>query len=241
MNLVIDIGNSRAKIAQIDRDEIVQYWSVEQLDTSFFDKISFDHIDKAILCSVKQKTEDIRDMISPRVSFYMELTDKTPVPVEILYHSKDTLGKDRIAAVVGANNIFPDANVLVIDIGTAITYELINQKNQYTGGNISPGIRLRFRALNQYTDKLPLVEAEETQGFSFGKTTKEAILNGVMNGISHEINGYIENLKHDYPNLKVILTGGDVDFFVNNLKNSIFVDSKLVLKGLNRILEYNAN
>ena len=148
------------------------------------------------------------------------------------------LGKDRLAAAVGANYLQPGKDLLVIDAGTAITYELIDASGSYLGGNISPGMTTRFRALNLFTEKLPLVVEQEYIPL-VGTDTETAIQAGVVNGIVCEMDGYIEMLRLKYPNLLVFLTGGHSFYFERRLKNSIFADINLVLTGLNRILEYN--
>ncbi|MBT6766833.1 MAG: type III pantothenate kinase, partial [Prolixibacteraceae bacterium] len=154
------------------------------------------------------------------------------------YDSKETLGKDRIAAAVGAFDLYPDSNVLIIDAGTAITYDIINEKNQYLGGNISPGLEMRFKALHHFTGKLPLVKQNKFDKL-YGNTTENAILAGVQNGLVFEVDKAIDTFKEFYNNLKVIITGGNAEFFDKKLKNSFFVHFNLIAMGLNRILEYN--
>ena len=145
---------------------------------------------------------------------------------------------DRLAAVVGANYLSPGRNLLVVDAGTALTYEFIDAEGNYWGGNISPGIYTRFKTLNACCDKLPLIERKgETPEFGFD--TETAIRAGVIRGIEFEIIGYITLLQKKYPDLLVFLTGGDKFSFDTNLKSIIFADRFLVLKGLNRILSYN--
>ncbi|HKL32104.1 MAG TPA: type III pantothenate kinase, partial [Tangfeifania sp.] len=161
-----------------------------------------------------------------------------PLPIENLYQTKDTLGKDRIAAVVGAFDLYPNTNVLVIDAGTAITFDIINEQGQYLGGNISPGLEMRFKALNKFTGRLPLVRKNDFDNL-YGRTTEEAILAGVQHGIVFETDKAIETFKEFYNNLKVIITGGDAIFFDKKLKNSFFVHFNLTALGLNRILEHN--
>ena len=143
-----------------------------------------------------------------------------------------------MAAAVGANYLEPGKDLLVIDAGTAITYELIEASGAYLGGNISPGMTTRFKSLNFYTKNLPLVTEQEEVPL-LGTNTESAIQAGVVNGIVYEMDGYIEKLRIKYPNLLVFLTGGHSFYFESRLKNSIFADINLVLTGLNRILEYN--
>jgi type III pantothenate kinase len=145
---------------------------------------------------------------------------------------------DRLAAAVGARELFPDRDLLVIDAGTAITLDLIEANGTFSGGNISPGLRSRFRALHEFTQKLPLIE-ESDQWPLIGQSTEEAIRAGVINGIIFELDGMIDQLKKKYPNIQPVLTGGDAGFFERRLKNPIFVKFEITLIGLNRILEYN--
>ncbi len=157
---------------------------------------------------------------------------------ENCYKTPETLGKDRIAAAVGGFDLYPDTNLLIIDAGTAITYDIVNDKHQFLGGNISPGIEMRFKALHQFTGKLPLVK-QQNFGKLYGTSTEEAIRAGVQNGVVFEIDKAIDTFKEFYKNLKVIITGGDAEFFDKKLKNSFFVNFNLTALGLNRILEYN--
>ena len=143
-----------------------------------------------------------------------------------------------MAAVVAANEQFPGRDILVIDAGTCITYEFIDSQGQYHGGNISPGLQMRFKALHQFTGRLPLVAPQGCTP-ALGKDTETAMRAGVWKGIEYEISGYITAMKHKYPEVLVFLTGGDDFSFDTNVKSVIFADRFLVLKGLNRILNYN--
>lgn len=239
MNLTIDIGNTRNKIAIFDQNEIVETAIIEDLNDASIEKVKEKYnIDAVILSSVKKPNKKLINYLQSNIELFIDLDEFTAIPIENLYNSKSTLGKDRLAAVVGANNIFPDTNVLVIDLGTAITFDLVNNKNQYLGGTISPGLNLRFKALNQFTDQLPLLEKREKFDF-IGNDTHSAIISGVQSGIKFEIEGYIHQLQNDYDKLKTILTGGDAIFFDKMLKNTIFVNLNLNFVGLNTILEFN--
>jgi type III pantothenate kinase len=195
-------------------------------------------IQNAIISSVAENPEEISGYLSEHCSRYMVLNHITKIPVENLYRTKETLGKDRLAAVIGANYLHPAQNLLVIDAGSAITYDFINSSGQYLGGNIAPGIQMRYKALNSFTQKLPLVEPSLLVP-QMGQDTIEAIRAGVQKGILYEVDGTINEFKVLYPDLKVLLTGGDIKYFDNKVKNLIFVVSNLVLIGLNRILNYN--
>jgi len=198
----------------------------------------FPQLRYAILSSVRKKDPPLLEFLHGKFERFIELTSETPIPLTNLYLTPATLGYDRLASAVGANNIYPGSNVLVIDIGSAITIDFVNDNNEYTGGNISPGMEMRFKALNEYTANLPLEKPQENIE-TLGTNTASAIVNGVQNGIIFELDGYINQLTEIYSNLKVIITGGDADFFVKKLKSTIFADSNLILKGLNKILEYN--
>ena len=175
----------------------------------------------------------------------------TPLPLEVNYRTPGTLGSDRIAAAVGAwgeapgrNRLAaavgaaseaPGQNLLVIDAGSAITIDFVGKDGKYNGGNIAPGIKMRLRALHEYTSRLPMVDKEGDTP-TIGYDTETAIRSGVLNGICHEIEGYINEFKQKYCDVLVFLTGGDEKPLKNRIKNCIFADKYLVAKGLNRIL-----
>lgn len=239
MNLVIDIGNTKAKAAIFDGDTLVDVFrsSNQSLDclaeiTSRFP------IRQGILASVINLSEEIIKQLTDLSFPIIKFDTETPLPIKNLYSTPKTLGSDRLAAVIGANHLQPQKDILVIDAGTAVTYDFINAKGEYLGGNISPGKNLRFKALHQFTGKLPLVNEEGTRT-SLGINTETAIREGVIQGMEFEMKGYIETFKKNNPELLVFLTGGDGFLFETSLKNHIFADSFLVLKGLNRILNYN--
>lgn len=240
MNLVIDQGNTRTKAGIFKGNKLIADLQFEQLEkkdiTEFLDK--HHGIRFSILSSVIDTNNLLKELLIERAEYFLELGPHTPLPVTNCYKSPETLGKDRIAAVAGANNIYPGENVLVIDVGTAITFDLINNKGEYLGGNISPGVNIRFKALNDYTTKLPLLSVRDNYDL-IAIDTESAIISGVMNGVLFEIQSYIEELKKKYNSLKIILTGGDSFLFDKKLKSTIFVNSNLVLSGLNYILNYN--
>ncbi len=196
-------------------------------------------LNRAILSSVKPYDEDLKHVLTEEFDQFLELDHRTQLPIENLYQTPETLGKDRLAAAIGANELFPDQNLLVIDAGTAITYDLVSEKNQYIGGNISPGLEMRFKALHQFTGKLPLV-AYRDDFEMIGRNTTDAIRAGVQNGLLYEMAQNIDFFNRNYQNLHIIMTGGDSNFFDKKLNYSIFVHFNLTLIGLNRILEHNA-
>ncbi|MFA8435583.1 MAG: type III pantothenate kinase [Marinifilaceae bacterium] len=241
VNLIIDIGNTLFKIGILHKNEIIEqytwdHFSIQQLESI---RSKFSNLNKVIISSVRDYPEEIVKYLEKEFQTCICLDSTTPIPLENLYESKETLGYDRIAACVGANFIYPNCNLLVIDAGTAITFDFVTETNQYLGGTISPGLAMRFKALHEFTGKLPLLEKDENYHI-IGKNTKDAIVSGVQNGILFEVDEYINQLKLKYPNFKVILTGGDSIFFDKKLKNTIFVHPKILLTGLNRILNYNA-
>ena len=196
-------------------------------------------LNQAILSSVKPVDDELLQFLSGNFDFFIELDHRTEIPIKNLYETPETLGKDRLAAAVGANELFPNQNILIIDAGTAITYDLVSEKNEFIGGNISPGLQMRFKALNQFTGKLPLVNhSDDFQ--HIGRSTTDAIRAGVQNGILYEIAQTIELFNKNYQNLQIVMTGGDSIFFDKKLNYTIFVHFNITLIGLNRILEYNA-
>jgi type III pantothenate kinase len=171
----------------------------------------------------------------------MFLTHNTPLPIKLDYETPETLGVDRIAAAVGAQAINPDKVSMIIDAGTCITYDLIDGSGLFHGGIISPGIRLRYEAMHNYTGNLPMIEFDQSAEEEpyIGKSTIKAMKSGVINGIKGEMESFIDAYSKLFPDLRVIMCGGQAKFFESRLKASIFAVPKLVLTGLNRILEYN--
>ncbi|MEI6677883.1 MAG: type III pantothenate kinase [Mariniphaga sp.] len=241
MNLVIDIGNSQTKVGIFNADELVQTSCMEIFNSERLDDLQriYPGLNRAILSSVAEVDEDLLKKLNKEYPVFVEFNHQTAVPITNLYESQATLGLDRIAAAVGSISLFPGKRLLVIDAGSAITFDLIDEKKQFLGGNISPGLEMRFKALHEFTSKLPEI-AKADQWRETGKTTEEAIRAGVQNGMIFEIDGMIDLIRKDWPECQVILTGGDSFFFDKKLKNTIFVKFEITLIGLNRILEYNA-
>lgn len=241
MNLIIDIGNSLTKVYLFDAGQDVESFVIENSIIPLIHKLLTDYksINRAIISSTCDYDPQLSGYLDQLPEGWSELTAKTELPITNKYRTPETLGKDRLAAVVGAHALFPGENVLVIDAGTAITYDFINELGEYHGGNISPGLLMRFRALHQFTGRLPLLEPKDKYEFP-GTCTEDAIISGVEQGLLFEIEAYIAHFKKNYKNLEVIFTGGDANFFDSKLKNSFFVCSNLVAFGLNRILDYNA-
>jgi type III pantothenate kinase len=240
VNLIIEQGNTKLKAAVFENGKIVASVFGNSRDYSILNQlIKNEDIKQVIISSVIDVENYFTDELKSFVPTVICLDENTPIPITLRYKTPATLGKDRLAAAVGANYLQPDKNILVIDAGTAITYEFIDSKGVFAGGNISPGMTTRFRALNHFTGKLPLVN--ETDDVSFiGDSTETAIIAGVVNGIVYEMDGYIDALKACHEDFFVFLTGGHSFYFERRLKNHTFADPNLVLTGLNRILEYNA-
>lgn len=241
MNLCVDQGNSRIKIAVFDGNRLVDTYLFKRFESSLADEIFRAYpIEHAIFCSVSVENTAVRSWLAAHLENYMELSYQTPIPLINTYSTPQTLGNDRLAAAVGAYSLGAGNPLLVIDAGSAITYDLVSADGQYIGGNIAPGMKMRFSALHDYTSSLPYVEPSENDTYELtGKDTRKAILNGVMNGILYEMEGYIRHYREIYPNLSVFLTGGNFSYFHNRLKITTFAERNLVLIGLNRILEYN--
>lgn len=207
-SLCIDQGNSSTKVGVFANDELLDFRAFVNLDeTQVAEIIATYSIQYCILSSVINENIGLSEFIKSKVQKFIYLDHQTPVPVEIRYATPQTLGKDRLAAVVGASYLEPDTDVLVIDAGTAITYDFVDASRIYHGGNIAPGVEMRLRALHEFTSKLPLVTAQTESPF-LGTDTVSAIRSGVLYGIQFEINGYIDTLKIKYPELSVYLTGG---------------------------------
>jgi len=238
INLIIDIGNSFVKTAFFKNKDLLS----SEIHDNFTENtvkhlLSIYQVEAAILSSVRPHDQKAASLLSDNC-LLIQLTHQTPVPVDNYYESSETLGMDRLAGVAGASEFFPGKNCLIIDAGTCITYDLITAEKKYLGGSISPGLNMRFKALHNFTGNLPLLNITEIN-YICGKTTEESVLSGVINGTIAEIDEIINKYKQYYPDLNVIMSGGDMFFFDKKLKNQIFALEKIVLFGLNEILNYN--
>lgn len=239
MNLIIDIGNSNTKLAIFANDECIhsevhQKFGVANLrDIRNRFKISSTILSNSGLIN-KYVLDDLKTQ-----GGFIHLDHHTKIPIVNQYGTPQTLGKDRIAAAVGAFKRFPSSCCLIIDMGSCITLDCLNSKGEFIGGNISPGIKMRLRAMHHFTANLPLVEPQYNE-FLFAFTTETALQNGAVKGTFMEIDAFIKEVQHEYAYLVVILTGGDANYYENYTKNKIFVAPNLVMEGLNEILQYNA-
>lgn len=237
MNLIVDIGNTRIKTAFYSGNNLIKLNVCENNDDIFSNDL-ISQCSNIIIGSVVNEIDVIFSELS-KMKPTLLFSSHTEIPIKNNYQSLSTLGSDRIAASVGAYYLYQNKNVLVIDAGTCIKYNFTNSANEYLGGGISPGIAMKFKALHQFTSKLPLIKKELTGTDLIGTNTESSILSGVLNGTCSEIDGIINSYKENYPDLICILTGGDSPYLTNHLKNSIFTHPNLVLKGLNDILNYN--
>ncbi|MBA6153481.1 type III pantothenate kinase [Gelidibacter maritimus] len=242
MNLIVDVGNTLVKFAVFQDDEVVEKMIVELSEFERTqEKISKNHpkIDKCILASVGKVSKRVVSKLQKQYKVLI-LDSNLKFPFQNRYQTPKTLGVDRMALVAASVNQYPNDNVLIIDAGSCITYDFKTQQNAYLGGAISPGIRLRYKSLHNFTANLPLLETMIPETL-VGDSTTGAIHSGVVNGIVKEIDGIIDEYQAKYSDLTVILTGGDANFLSKQLKNSIFANSNFLLEGLNFILEYNTH
>ncbi len=239
VNLVIDIGNTHTKIAYFKDGKITDSIRIENTDQNtameWIRKRKYEH---AIYCSVGRISDGLIAILKQKSDKVICLDKHTSLPFRVYYKTPVTLGYDRIAAVSGAYKLFPGENVLVFDFGTAITVDLIRSTGEYHGGNISPGMNMRFRSLHDYTAGLPLIERNSNCLF-WGEDTTSAIVAGVQQGIIFEVSGYIDACKKQYSNCKFLATGGDAEFFSSMLTEPVLFYPDLVMEGLNYILDYN--
>jgi type III pantothenate kinase len=233
-DFIVDIGNSNFKVAALKNNEIVH--------TIRFDKKEI----RELIQLVKNKNviisnvaeSDIQELLSQNCNLIYLAHSDTKFPFDSEYETMESWGMDRACNIAAASYKFPNQNVLIIDIGTCIKFDFIDETNTYKGGSISPGIRLRFQSLAIHTAKLPLLEPK--QEFSLiGKSTNESILYGVLNGCKSEIDGFIEQYEAKFEDLKIIMTGGDAFYFDFKEKSNIFADENLTMIGLHQLFLFN--
>ena len=239
MNLIIDVGNTRIKTAVFENGKLIHTESITK--ESFFSDalgiIKKFKCTKAIISSVGYLKKAEIAKLHAQINL-IELDFNTKVPFVNNYATPKTLGVDRIALVSSAIASYPNKNVLIIDAGTCITYDFVDDEGKYFGGAISPGLQMRYKALHVFTEKLPLLEPSETVDL-VGNSTESSIHSGVINGVINEIDGIIDQYRKKNADLTVVLTGGDVNFLSNRLKNGIFANPNFLMEGLNTILTYN--
>ena len=236
MNLVVDHGNTLAKVGVFRQYELIDQYTFNNGDElkAFVQNFSAENF---ILSSVANHQIPVMDWAEHIQRKYI-LTSSLQIPVNNLYATPHTLGVDRIAGVCGARQKFPGFNCLVIDAGTCVTYDFLDKDGNYHGGSIAPGLRMRLQAMHSFTARLPIVEVVDTAPL-IGNTTESSMQSGAINGMTEEINGIIRRYQQEFEGLQVILCGGDGRFFENKLKEPIFALPELVLSGLNSILIHN--
>lgn len=239
MNLCIDVGNNCTKIGIFEKEQIIQYQTYAPLTVNDIEELFQTYaISNAIISDVSFYDENISLYLQQNTAMFIKLTHETKVPFKNLYKTPETLGRDRIALAAAGNLLYPNEATLLIDAGTCITYDFVNAHNEYLGGSITPGLTMRFKALHNFTAKLPLLKKDNID-YYIGKNTEQSIISGVVNGTVGEMNAFIEKYQAEFGNINVALTGGDTPFFETRLKYKIFAVPNLVLRGLNKILDYN--
>jgi len=238
MNLTIDIGNTSVKTAVFNGGKMSEAAVHKAFDFKALKVVAHKGIVNVILCTVKAYPIEWKKYLADNFNF-IEFGDKIPVPIKNNYKTPGTLGKDRLACAVAANALFPGKNVLTINAGTCITYDLVDKKGVYQGGAISPGLEMRFKAMHTFTDRLPLIEADTKFKALVGKTTEQSMRIGAQQGMLREIEGTIAAYKSKYPGLQIILSGGSHQWLKASLKGKINSQPFLTLKGLNVILASN--
>ncbi|HKX87495.1 MAG TPA: type III pantothenate kinase [Flavobacterium sp.] len=242
MILTIDVGNTQIKSAVFEQDTLIEKFVFLLSDFQIsIEKIlkKFEKISVLVISSVGKLENEALNVFFGKVKIYIIDRDKV-FPFVNNYATPNTLGIDRAVLASGAVLQYPNQNRLVIDAGTCVTYDFIDAQNVYHGGAISPGIRLRYEAMHNYTAKLPLLELNEPENI-VGNSTKESMHSGVVNGLTFEIDGYIDALKSKNENFIIILTGGDANFLAKRLKNTIFANSNFLLESLSYLYQYQIN
>ena len=242
INLCIDWGNTNVKAAIFDNDTLTR--QIVFSEESALEKVSalmegYKPV-KAIMCSVAHHDDEVEHLIKSRIKSVIILDGYTRTPINNAYLSPDSLGPDRLAMACGAYFHYPDKNNLVIGVGTCVTYNLVQKNKTFRGGAISPGLHMRLKAMNAFTDKLPEIKPEGDL-ILLGYDTETCLRSGAVLGMAAEIDGMIRNFESQYPDFNAILTGGDATYFASKIKSKIFADPDLLLKGLNLILNYNVS
>jgi type III pantothenate kinase len=239
MLLTLDIGNSFIKCAVFERDILIEKQICENKDAinffTFFFK-NYPKITNGIISSVGKLDMEFLKLLKEHI-ILTEVSHATSFPFINNYETPKTLGIDRMVLVAGAVLLYPNANRLIIDAGTCITYDFVDKENEYFGGSISPGLNLRYKSLNAHTQNLPLL-SKQTVSFLTGTTTESAIHTGIVNGVVFELEGFISRYLDKYEDLTIILTGGDAVFLAKSLKNTIFANSNFLLESLNQLYTY---
>ena len=238
VTLCFDFGNTRLKCAVFNGSELKEIIVLpDDQEGTIKGLVHTHHPEKSILSSVVSHDPIVEKVLTQETSFH-KLDHHSKLPVTTPVGKPETIGADRLALVVAAVHLFPEKNNLVIGLGTCITYNFINRQHEFLGGSISPGMEMRFKSMQVFTAKLPLIEKDWNFPL-IGYDTKTNMLSGVILGMAKEIDGIIDAYEEKYSNFNVLLTGGDAPFFVCHLKKEIFADPNLIFKGLYAISEFN--
>ncbi|CAM4073956.1 type III pantothenate kinase [Flavobacterium sinopsychrotolerans] len=239
MILVIDVGNTRIKGAVFEGPILLEIFVFTKIELQKnIENIlkNFEKVSDLVVSSVGD-VEKLSFLAFENMLNVHFISNTDPFPFQNKYATPQTLGIDRMVLAAGATLQFPNQNRLVIDAGTCVTYDFIDQDNNYLGGAIAPGLRLRYESLHNYTAKLPLLALENPENL-IGNSTSDSIHSGVVNGLVYEIDGFINEYRARYLNFIIILTGGDTDFLAKRLKNTIFANSNFLLESLNQTFQY---
>jgi len=242
MILTVDVGNTRIKAAVFEGDILLEHFVFMKNDLQKnIENIlkKFKNTTHLVVASVGNVEKDSFLAFNDELIVHF-VTHKDPFPFVNEYETPQTLGIDRMVLAAGAILQFPNQNRLVIDVGTCVTYDFIDENDVYLGGGISPGLRLRYESLHNYTSKLPLLELENPKHF-VGASTSQSIHSGIVNGLVYEIDGFIDEYKGLSSNFIIILTGGDTEFLAKRLKNTIFANSNFLIESLNQTFQYKIN
>ena len=230
--VIIDAGNTSIKLAIIENAKIVEVYRLLSLD----EIIPF-VLKKTVVCG-SVTNHDFKGLVEKHGGVYVQITYSVTLPFKSAYTSMETVGIDRLCNIASASSTFPRTNVLVIDIGTCIKFDFLSNHGIYKGGSIAPGISLRYKSLNDYTSKLPLLDIKKPTPL-IGANTLHAIQSGIINGMTHEIQGLISRYENDFEDLQILITGGDASYFDFPQKSNIFANKNLTLEGIVEIYEIN--
>lgn len=242
MNICIDQGNSRTKVALFDSNgTLIKSFVYKAFSSADAERLfQLYPIDNSIISSVVNLESSMVNALNRLSHFFVLFDHHTPIPITNDYLTPETLGQDRLAAAVGASWLSPNENLLIIDVGSAITYDFVSQSGHFLGGNIAPGLKMRLTALRQMTKKLPQVEVDEQELIPlYGQKTRDAIAAGVVRGMVFEVKGYMRAIQERTPHFQAYITGGNAPYVIRSIKDNLTCEKNLVLIGLNRILEYN--
>jgi type III pantothenate kinase len=239
MNICIDAGNSRVKFGIFDEDNLCEVFIHQSMDINYIESVYEKYqFTRGLICGSRHIEKEVLSQLADKYDIRI-LTHNTPLPIKNLYRTPESLGKDRLAGAVGGHFAFPFYDNLIIDLGTANTYNYVNQRAEFFGGNIAPGLAMRINLLHQGTDKLPMVSLHGEVNL-YGMDTESALRNGAILGTIAEIEYYKKRFSEQYSAINIILTGGNAGVISHYLQNSYVIKPDLVLEGLNKILLHNA-